>query len=345
MPFLPADEASSMSLLMPNSFLIFRLVSFALLSNLALLQVIFASWNISASLSIGLSAPSTSVFIILESCVLFFCVAFIMADFLCSGGRRSRILLECSWVGIMSLFQIGVAISSTATGPGMVCYTSLEWSVCASSSLLVPSTWLSSILFLAYFLTLFITTMAHRYLYPDIWKRSMYGVAWFGRSHEIISKDVDPYIDHYADIESSSARKRLYPISDPIENVAPWATNRVRRGVDPPFSRQPIKGTSSNRSSPTGSTSDLSNSFPSYPNKSAKVDTGSRFIEKFRESTLLARSESLEHFVANYQTRQDSFPPSVLDVDAPIPLPRLSEWVRADALRGLSVHTLPRTEN
>jgi len=32
----------------------------------------------------------------------------VMADFVWSRGRRSRILLECSWVGIMSLFQIGM---------------------------------------------------------------------------------------------------------------------------------------------------------------------------------------------------------------------------------------------
>jgi len=180
--------------------------------------------------------------------------------------------------------------------------------------------------------------MAHKYLYSDIWGGSVYGVVWFGRSGNVTSRlTVDPYIDHYEDIENSSTRKRLYPIYDPIENIAPWATNRVRRGIDPPFSRQPTN--CSTRSLPTGSTSDKS--FPSYPNKSAKSDTGSRFIEKFRESTLLARSESVEHFVANYQARQDSFPPSVVDIDAPIPLPRLSEWVRADTLRGISVHTNP----
>ena len=64
----------------------------ALLTNLALLQLIFASWNISATLSTGQSgiyhihkicnsdhgvsiAPLTCVIIILESCVLFFCIA------------------------------------------------------------------------------------------------------------------------------------------------------------------------------------------------------------------------------------------------------------------------------
>lgn len=337
MPFLPAD--SSTSLPMPNSFFIFRLVSFALLSHLALLQLIFASWNINASLLLGRSAPSTSIFIIFESCLLFFCIAFVLADFIRSRGRKSRIWLECSWVGIMSLSQMGIAIVSTASGPGMACHTSLEWNVCASSLLLVPSTWLSSMLYLVYFLTLFTSTMAHKRLYSDIWTRSVYGVVWFGQSHDSFSKDnvashlnVEPYIDQYKDIENSSLRKRLHPISDPVEKATPLVMNTARRGIDPPFTRQPKS---------TDSSSDLS--FPSYPNRSAKSESGSRFIEKFRESTLLARSESLEHFVANSQVHQDPFPLSVLDVDTPIPLPRLSQWVRADVLRGISVHTNPHT--
>jgi len=337
---------SSTSLVVPNPFLIFRLVSFALLSNLALLQLIFASWNISATLSMGYSASSTSVIIILESCIFFFCVACTLADFVWCKGRKSRILVECNWVGIMSLFQIGSAMRSTVNGPGMACHTSLEWNVCASSLLLVPSTWLSSMLFLTYFLALFMTTMAHKCLYSDIWRRSVYEVVWFGPSHEIPLKsnainhlDIDPYIDpYYEDIEDSSVREQPYTIYEPIEKTPPLATNHIRRGIDPPFALQP-KSTRSNRSSSAVSNSSL----PSYPNKSAKSETGSRFIEKFRESTLLARSESLEHFVAKYQARQDSFPPSVADADAPIPLTRLSEWVRADALRGISVHTNPHT--
>jgi len=380
MLFPSADPSLDSNLFVPNSFLIFRLVFFALLSNLALLQLIFASWNINASLSMTLSAPSTSIFIIFESCILFLSLAFALADFIWSRGRRSRIFLECSWAGIVSLFQIGTAIGTTITGTGTACDASLEWNVCASSWLLIPSTWLSSILFLAYFLALFMTTMAHTGLYSDIWRRSVYGVVWFGRSHEIVSKDdvtgrlnvvnqcedienssaqkqlnriseslkntsvektppnVDLYVNHCEDIENSSARKQQHPISDSsVENTLK-TTNPVRRGIDAPFSRHP-NGTCSNTSSPTISSFTL----PSCPDKSAKSEVGSKFVETFRESTILARSESWEHFVANHQIPKDPLPPLVIDVDAPIPLPRLSEWVRADAMKGISVHTNPHT--
>jgi len=75
---------------------------------------------------------------------------------------------------------------------------------------------------------------------------------------------------------------------------------------------------------------------PSYPEKSAKSGNGSRFVETFRESTTLARSQSFADFVAN-KAPKDPFPFPV-DVDAPIPLPRMSEWIGADALKGISVH-------
>ena len=219
----------------------------------------------------------------------------------------------------------------------------MEWNVCASSLLLVPSTWLNSILckcftsclspffseieyenfiVLAYFLALFMITMAHKHLYPDIWRRSIYEIVWFERrSHKISSKD-------YEDIENSSGQKQPYLISSPIEHTPPKAAaESVRRGIDTPFRKQ--NNTGSNSSSRKASTLTL----PSYPNESAQSANGSRFIETFREST---RSESFAHFVAS-KVPKDPYP-FPLDVDAPIPLPRLSEWVGADKMKGNSVH-------
>jgi hypothetical protein len=186
---------------------------------------------------------------------------------------------------------------------------------------------------LAYFLALFMATMAHKHLYSGIWRRSIYEITWFGRSDIISSKGNDTgrlKEDNYDDIEDSSAMKQPYLISPPIEHTPPKATNSVRRGIDAPFQKQSSTGTDS--SSRMASTIIL----PSYPNKSAQSENGTRFIETFRESALSARSESFAHFVAS-QVPKDPFP-FPLDVDAPIPLPRLSEWVGADALKGNSVH-------
>jgi len=322
-----------------NPFLIFRVVFLALLCCLAFLSLIFASWNINASLSAGLSASSTSAFVIFESCVLFTCATLTLVEFFRPVGVISYIAIECSWIGILSLFQMGTAISATVNGPVIACHTSSTWGVCASSSLLVPTTWLSSITFLTYFFAVFLTTMAHRHLYPDIWRRKISTIEWFGQPSERSSKEKtiqdffrgsphheDPYYDYYEDVESTPARKKLYAIRDSVEVSTPWAPLNVRRGIDHPFSRP--EGQKLNCSSPA----QQSLALPLLPSKSAGVGTaGSRYVEKFRESSVLSRSESSAQYTKHYHADKNLFPPSVADLDKPIPLPEVSEWIRADS--------------
>ena len=194
-------------------------------------------------------------------------------------------------------------------------------------------------LVLAYFLALFMATMAHKQLYSNIWRKSIYEIVWFGQSHSNSSKDNDTGPldeDNSEDIEKSSAQKEPYNISPPIEQAPatpPKATRSVRRGIDAPFRKLSSPG--SNRSSRTMRRKTSTMTLPSYLDKSADSENGSRFIETFRESSTLVRSQSFADFVAN-KASKDPFP-FPLDVDAPIPLPRLSDWVGADALKGISV--------
>ena len=186
-------------------------------------------------------------------------------------------------------------------------------------------------------------TMAHKQLYSNIWRRSIYEIVWFGQSHNISKESdndsvtLDEDNNNSEDIEKSSAQKQSY-ISPPIEHTPvtpPKATNSVRRGIDAPFRKLSSPG--SIRSSRTMRRKASTMTLPSYPDKNAKSEYGSRFIETFRESSTLVRSQSFADFVAN-KTPKDPFP-FPLDVDAPIPLPRLSDWVGADdALKGISVH-------
>jgi len=239
---------------------------------------------------------------------------------------------------------------------------------------------------LAYFLSIFIATMAHKTTYPDIWKRTVYDVEWFGRPdqapsqervvHDFLHKRTsyvdDPFHEYYEDVEASAVQKRHYTLGDSVDEAAPWSALSIRRGVDPPFSRK--QGSESGHghehlpsnlslSSPIFPTRTPLPQLPplpplplSIPSRSATVATsGSRFVEKFRESGLLMRVEDPGQYTAHYlsssspsnhaHTRSDSFPPSVVDVDQPIPLPRLSEWVRADGLKGMIVHSNPSLMN
>jgi hypothetical protein len=98
---------------------------------------------------------------------------------------------------------------------------------------------------------------------------------------------------------------------------APWAASmsgNIRRGVDQPFAR---------RSDETAVERPESLALPPLPLRVEPKEkpAGSRFIERFRESQLLSRGAS-------------PFASHIQDHDQPIPLPRLSQWISAESLKG-----------
>jgi len=202
---------------------------------------------------------------------------------------------------------------------------------------------------LAYFLAMFVTALAHRSLYDDIWTRSIYAIQWFGQPQQLPSNEKvvnnflkaktlpeeDPYFDYYEDIESSSDRKKLYPIRDSLKESIPWGGPiQIRRGIDPPFATKPNSSIASHSAitSPTLHSLNLPLSPITLPERLAGPGvSGSRYLEKFRESTVLSRSEDTSQYTRHYHHQHNnSFPPSVADMDKPIPLTRLSKWVKAD---------------
>ncbi|KAJ3501997.1 hypothetical protein NLJ89_g9086 [Agrocybe chaxingu] len=311
MPFVfEVNNTPTIGPLMRNPFLVLRLVFLSLFSFFAFLSLVVAAWNVNTTLSLGDSSPTSPGLIIFGSCFTFVCVAIATADFFRPKFKTSQIQSECMWVGMLTAYNLALALLTSINGPAASC-SRLSESACSSLMVLVPLTWLSSFIFLVYFLTLFFCAVAHRDLPGNIWNKTAYETK--------LSEDEDPYADYYEDIESTSARKNHYGLRDSVEIKAPWAIGQTRRGVDTPFARP--SGTTSNRSSPT--------LLPSIPSRSATTGAaGSRFVEKFRESSILARSESPSHY--HYHAHTNSFPPSVEDFDKPIPLPSLSEWVRAD---------------
>jgi hypothetical protein len=179
--------------------------------------------------------------------------------------------------------------------------------------------------------------MAHSRVQADIWNETVCSVQWFNersvptssmKSDEHSESDLVSRSRPMDDLESS--RKLTAD-----REKAPWAqSNDIRRGVDMPFKIQgptlPVQ--------PSASTAIIS--LPIVPLNAQGRDTvGSRFIEKFRESQWTTRSETaIRGFIS-----EDPFPSKVDNHDLPIPLPRLSEWIRADAVKGINVHTMPQS--
>jgi hypothetical protein len=187
--------------------------------------------------------------------------------------------------------------------------------------------------------------VAHSRFQADIWQKTVYSIEWFK----------EPAVSAFSSKGDQSSESTVVLIPPrPTEDVessekttettddgrkAPWARrSTIRRGVDTPFRQQDAPLTVQN------STSTDHVDLPIAPSNIQGSDTaGSRFIEKFRDSRLTSRSATPIQYELKPMTRKDHFPSGIDNHDVPIPLPRLSEWIRADVGQGLSVHTMPQS--
>ncbi|GLB35050.1 hypothetical protein LshimejAT787_0206150 [Lyophyllum shimeji] len=329
-PPRPRPSGPRRRLVMQNPYLVVRFVTFALLVNLNLLILACAAWNVNATVSAGLPVSVTIIISILNSCALFFCVILGLADLIVPDANTARVAAECAWSAVLSVFHTGTAISVTVNGQA-ICRLTSNGDLCASASLLIPTAWLSSMILFSHFFTLFISAMVHVPRFPDVWKKDIYSIDWFslrdGCKHGNISdSEIDSWARYVKDIEAAAPRADT-------STKAPWARN-IRRGIDAPF-----------KSNPTSATTSPSTTLTSLPIAPLRVQSrttaGSRFLEKFRESSRLSRSESLSQFATEVATPAEPFPSKVANHDLPIPLPRFSEWIRADTIKGINVHTIP----
>jgi hypothetical protein len=175
-------------------------------------------------------------------------------------------------------------------------------------------------------MVLFASTMAHSQDYPGIWSSTVYSVNWF-RKPQI----PDAEKAEQASIESSTESIDTEIVKDREEQVTEsirpsWAP-KIRRGIDEPFKRS-LRVPPSAHSSTTIAVL--------APDTYSEKLAGSRSsAETLRQSEAPSRSSSpVQH--SNYQPdREDSVPPRIESHDLPIPLPRLSEWVSADVIKGV----------
>ncbi|KAG6854614.1 hypothetical protein C0991_004216 [Blastosporella zonata] len=183
--------------------------------------------------------------------------------------------------------------------------------------------------------------MVHVRQIPDIWTQSIYSINWFGVGHNgflnekdcsLLDPETDTWSRYIKDIEAARSSNHN------VGMAAPWAQT-IRRGIDAPFkSNAPSAVTSP---STTSTTFTQTAPFPIAPLRiQSRSTAGSRFIERFRESTRLMRQESVSQMQAAGPTHVVPFPPHVDDYDLPIPLPRHSEWIRADDIKGIDAFTV-----
>ncbi|KAJ7774714.1 hypothetical protein B0H16DRAFT_69639 [Mycena metata] len=243
----------------------------------------------------------------------------------------ASIKFECSWSALLLVLQIAAALGTTihVVPPGSALH--------APHVLLVIVAWMTIATTVLYLSGLVGAVMLHKPMFLEIWSASALDIDWFVHreldANSTQTEDNDSWTRYLGDIESSAARKQRFHStpdfgagSNPQANInaypekAPWAQN-IRRGVDEPFSSRSESDTASDAT--VVSSGKLNAALPPLP---LRVETkakpvGSRFIERFRESQNTVRSSQ----------PTTPFPSTIEDHNKPIPLPRLSEWIRADA--------------
>ncbi|KAI0310044.1 hypothetical protein OF83DRAFT_920934 [Amylostereum chailletii] len=364
---------------MKTPFLLVRFIFFSILVYLNVTALVLAAWSIGSVKAAHMFVPGGSVFLIVNACFLFVGVtlAFVGHAWRNTAPLTTMVAFECGWTGVMSVLALAASIDVTLSGPPVFCQPNVPFSVCASVTILVPVSWLAGITMLTYFLAILGLSVGHMHEHPGLWSRSIYTVPWFedhsvskypprlppidtaastrlsvlsrrlSRRHSLSSfpEDVEenPRTPSVAagttPVSAGNAEKPLPPIrpDSGSDTSRPWwARVGSRRAMDLPFPVRfhgfrdgaSIKSKRKGKAvvTPTYDDDVVPENFPDDY-------TGSRtfpFLEKRRPG-------------------QAPLPPypkitrEMLDPNHPVPLPPLSEWVRADEARGINLRTMQRS--
>jgi len=350
---------------MINAFLALRAVFFALLLMFSILLLGFAGWNISSTSAIAHHASGSSIFVIFTNCLLMILIASSTIEYFKPHIRSAHVLVECGWVTVVALFQLGAAISLTTSGSSLTCQITGDWEVCASASVLVQVAWLAAFTAFAYLFALFVSVASHVRNYPDIWMQTIYTIDWFVDprirtflQHAAAHPRLVSWSEYLDAAQPTAGRKQPFAIGGDVEK-APWAENiSVRRGKDDPYaasiatrsysrsrrwtpsssapSSHRVTASVSDRSglfylhsSGRGTPATENASLPPLPPKSlSKENSLSSFGSRFVERLSCDVKRSPQPTLPQIETIE-LFPSTVEDHDLPIPLPQKSEWVRA----------------
>ncbi|KAG1782730.1 hypothetical protein EV702DRAFT_398776 [Suillus placidus] len=324
-----------------------------------IIRAIFFRWNIVSSTSSGMPVPGAAAFLVVNAALIFVLTMLAYsAEVICPKARPSHVRFECGWTVLMGVLQLAASIYVTTATPPALCRSQSTWTICASAALLMPISWLATFIMLVYCVTLCVMAATHVYFLPTLWKMPVTAVPWFNLADSIpvsfpsrplseissstwtesgssckISKYIANTWERFSRVEGrviEPSKPILFSRNSPsINSTRPaWAKRlelQTRRGVDQPFLTQRLSPSSSPKVPPPP------------PKARAREVSGLndfKYAETFMElqldkntscSTLTPRTPTI-------------FPKRIADPDLPIPRPRLSKWIPADAANVVDLH-------
>ncbi|KAH9043192.1 hypothetical protein EDB85DRAFT_1913970 [Lactarius pseudohatsudake] len=218
-------------LLVKSPFLLVRFVIFSLLVYLGLTALGFAAWEVGASRAAGVHVNGASALLIFTSIATSLCIAASSVDVRISSLKVSMAGVECLWTGVFSSLQIAASVFVTLVGPPESCEARAPLAVCASTTILVPVSWLSATLLLGYFIAITTLCITHLRLYPALWSTPLYDIAWFVEDNAEDKRNSAPQLPPI----NTSTLTRLSVASLPV-SASPDREKALPAGKDHPFS-------------------------------------------------------------------------------------------------------------
>lgn len=352
---------------MRNPFILLRFVLFSFLLYLNILALAFAAWNVAAQRDAQLDVQGAPIFIIFNACCLIIYAAMVITEATFSTIWTLKVMTECVWMAAFSILQLAAAIDVTINASTIMCHLQFNANVCASSSVLIAITWISSSLSCLYLLLVIGITATHSSAHPAIWGTAMSSMPWFDSVNPSTSRqkalpnlrDVErePYEnpvffdDEALSVTSSTLAVEMvqsqegkpssfikgFSISSPqsksVESFRPsWAkVVNARRGVDPPFvvSGKPRAVAERFKSCWSASTTF---SAPPVPPKAHTTLPRGTARQAYDEYVVSVGSDFSLPMIAPSPSRPISygiFPDDVEDPDVPIEAQHRSQWINA----------------
>lgn len=225
-------------LLVKSPFLLVRFVIFSLLIYLGLTALGFAAWEVGASRAAGVRVNGASALLIFTSIATSLCIAASSVDVKISSLKVSMAGVECLWTGVFSSLQIAASVFVTLVGPPESCEARAPLAVCASTTILVPVSWLSATLLLGYFIAITTLCITHLRLYPALWSTPLYDIAWFVEGNAEDKRNSAPQLppintSTLTRLSVASRRHSTSSLPRDVENQVPVSTSPDREKALP----------------------------------------------------------------------------------------------------------------
>ncbi|KAI0362269.1 hypothetical protein OH77DRAFT_38916 [Trametes cingulata] len=189
---------------MRNPFIVLRFVLFAILVYVNLLTVGFAVWNLSELKSLQGQALGAPTFVVFNACVVLTLLVACLVAAWYSLSAFDKVRNECGWTALVSALQLASSIDITVNGPPALCQ-GVSITACASSSLTVALSWISSTILLLYSFSLFTTAVTHMTVIPDVWTSSVRSVPWFVVPSDCVESRLPPVSKPHPSASSADA--------------------------------------------------------------------------------------------------------------------------------------------